>query len=170
MDRWQGKGFDTLIKIWGKIASLYPDWTLDILGGGKDANFNYLQGLAYENNVSNRVQFLGRKENVAEILKNSSVFVLSSRYEGLPMALIEAMSQGCACISFDCPSGPKEIITNNKSGLLVRDQDINGMKEALISVIENENLRESLSLAAKKEVQKFDPDTIVNEWEKLFLS
>lgn len=169
IDRWHIKGFDTLIKVWGTIAAKYPDWSLNIAGKGSEENVNYLKKIATKNNVSDSIYFLGFSKNIAETMQQCSIFVISSRYEGLPMVLIEAMSQGCACISFDCPFGPREIIENGKSGILVKDQDIAEFRQALITLMEDENLRYQLSVEGKIEAKKFDTDTIINKWENLFI-
>lgn len=168
IDRWYIKGFDNLIKIWGEISPLYPNWTLDIAGNGKDLNFDILKKIAEDNFVSQSVRFLGFQKDIHKLMKETSIFVLSSRGEGFAMVLAEAMSQGCACISFDCKAGPAEIITNNISGLLIKDQDLNEMKESLIKLIENESLRNNLSVHGRKEVKKFNSDIIVDKWEQIF--
>jgi len=168
IDRWYIKGFDTLIKIWREISAKYPGWSLDIVGGGSEDNMKTLKKIALENNVSNSVRFLGFQKDIDKLMQQSSIFVLSSRTEGFAMVLAEAMSQGCASISFDCKAGPNEIITHKKSGLLIKDQDFEEMKKALICLIEDEELRIQLSLAGRKEVEKFDSNIIVDKWEDIF--
>lgn len=168
IDRWYIKGFDSLIKIWEDISPLYPDWTLDIAGNGNEQNIKTLKKMAQDNSVSESIRFLGFQNDIHKLMQESSIFVLSSRYEGLPMVLVEAMSQGCACVSFDCKTGPAEIMTNNISGLLIKDQDLDEMKEALIRLIDNENLRTSLSIQGRKEIKKFDSDLIVDKWAQIF--
>lgn len=165
---WEIKGFDTIIKIWGNIAPTFPEWTLDIAGNGNETNFNYLKQLTKENNVENSVNFLGFRKDIDQLMRESSIFCLSSRREGFPMVLIEAMSQGCASVAFNCRTGPGEIITNGISGILVQDQDAAGMENALISVMINEDLRQKLTRGGKKEVKKFDVNLIVDKWEVLF--
>ncbi len=166
--RWRYKGFDSLIEIWSGIAPRYPEWTLEIAGGGKEAGFEYLRNIAAMNGVEDRVNFMGFIGNIGEVMRGSSIFVLSSRYEGLPMALVEAMSQGCACVSYDCTNGPREIIVDEKSGLLVADQNKEELKKALIRVIEDGQLRERLSREGRQEAKKFEPDAIADKWEELF--
>jgi glycosyltransferase involved in cell wall biosynthesis len=170
INRWHIKGFDNLIKIWSKISSKYPDWTLDIAGEGNEENMNILKTIVQDNNVSNSVRFLGFQKEIDKVMRTSSIFVLSSRYEGFPMVLAEAMSQGCACVCFDCNTGPKEMISDNESGILVKNQDNEAMKSALIRLIEDENLRETLSINARKEIKRYNPDIIVDKWESLFFS
>lgn len=169
LNRWYIKGFDNLIRVWRDISPLYPDWTLDIAGNGNEASVNTLKKMAQDNNVLSTVRFIGFQKEIDSIMKKSSIFVLSSRYEGLPMVLAEAMSQGCACVSFDCKAGPAEIMTNNISGLLVKDQDLKDMKNSLINLINDEDLRNQLSIEGRKEVEKFNSEIIVDRWESIFL-
>ncbi len=170
VSRWYIKGFDNLIRIWSDIAPLYLEWTLDIAGGGKEADFDYLKNIATTNGIEDRVNFMGFVDNIDDVMRQSSIFALSSRHEGFPMALIEAMSQGCACISYDCKTGPGEIIVNEKSGLLVADQNKEELKKALVRLIENEELREDISIEGRRKTKKFDPNVIVDKWEELFMS
>ncbi|MDD4781922.1 MAG: glycosyltransferase family 4 protein [Tissierellia bacterium] len=168
IDRFHGKGFDSLIKIWGKIANKYPEWKLLIAGGGNDENIRKLRELANEYNVNSQFELLGQVKNLDERFRESSIFVLSSRYEGFGMVLIEAMSQGCACISFDCTAGPREIINNNVDGILVEDQNMDAMTLALSDLIENEDKRERLATEAIKSVDRFSVKNIADKWERLF--
>ena len=116
------------------------------------------------------VVLLGFQKDMQQLLKQSSIFILSSKNEGLPMVLLEAMSQGCACISFDCISGPKEIITHNESGLLIEDQNWEEMTTSLDKLISDEALRSQFSKSALKEAERFTPTVIVDKWEDLFKS
>ena len=100
------------------------------------------------------------------LLQNSSVFILTSRNEGLPMALIEAMSQGCACIAFDCKTGPADIITNNVDGILVKDQDIKGMTQGLSLLLSREDKRNFYSKNAVNSSVQFTQKIIIDKWEE----
>lgn len=168
IDRWKHKGFDNLIKVWGNVSSKFPDWKLQIAGNGKEENFEFLRKIAQDNDVEHSVEFLGFQSNLDQLLQQKSIFVLSSRYEGLPMILIEAMSQGASCIAFDCKTGPNEIIIHNESGLLVEDQNMEEMEKSLVRLISDEALRNKLSEGGLKEAEKFSVDKIVDKWEALF--
>lgn len=168
IDRWSGKGFDTLIKIWGKVSPKHPGWVLEIAGNGTEESFNHLKSVVKEMNVENTVIFLGFQEEIDKLLQFSSIFVLSSKYEGFGMVLTEAMSQGCACISYNCIAGPNEIITHNKSGLLVEDQNMEEMEIILGQLIADDDLRLRLSEGGLKEVERFTPKMIIDKWERLF--
>lgn len=166
--RYHIKGFDNLIKIWGGIAHKYPDWKLLIAGNSNESSLSYLESLAQRYNILHQIEFLGPVHSLDNILRESSIFVLSSRYEGFGMVLIEAMSQGCACISFDCISGPGEIITNNVDGILVPDQNMKEMEKSLSDLIEDKSKRLLLANNAIKSVNRFSVENIVNKWEVLF--
>lgn len=167
LDRYPHKGFDNLITIVKPILEKYPEWSLKIVGGG-DNGMTFLKKLAKEHNLSNRVIFTGFRNDVNQIMRNSEIFILSSRFEGLPMVLLEAMSQGMSCISYNCKTGPSDIIKNNINGLLIKDQDINMMREGLVSLIENESLRENISGKAIKSLDKYSMENIGLKWEELF--
>lgn len=164
VDRWETKGFDLLIKAWGKISCNYPEWKLLIAGKGSEHSMEILKGLVRSNNCIN-VEFLGFRKDIAEIMQESSIFTLSSRFEGLPMALLEAMQAGCCCVSFDCETGPNEIIRNRETGLLVPAQNVDKLSEALESVIANKELRERYSAKAGFSVHsKYGEDYVMNRW------
>lgn len=168
IDRWKIKGFDLLIKAWGMISCRYPDWKLLIAGKGSEKSKKILSDLAHSNNCIN-VEFLGFRKDIATIMQESAIFALSSRFEGLPMALLEAMQAGCSCVSFDCETGPNEIIRNNEDGLLIPAQDVEKFSNALAQLIRDEKLRESFSFKARSSVYiKYSEDYVMNRWKILF--
>lgn len=168
VDRWKTKGFDLLIKSWGKICHKYTDWSLQIAGKGSEKSMEYLRTLVHNNSCTN-VEFLGFRNDISQIMQQSSVFALSSRFEGLPMALLEAMQAGCCCVSFDCETGPNEIIKNEVDGLLVPALDVEKFSDALDKVLSNHTLRESFSRKAQQSVlAKYSEDYVMNRWKILF--
>jgi glycosyltransferase involved in cell wall biosynthesis len=168
IDRWEPKGFGLLIKICGNIFQSHEGWTLQIVGGGREENFDKLKKIASQYNVAESVSFLGLRKDVDKILQESSIYALTSRFEGFPMALVEAMSQGCACVSFNCPSGPSEIITNDYDGLLVKNQDAIALEEKLSLLIQDKELRNRLASNARKSIERFSVDKVLLRWEELF--
>lgn len=167
LDRYHGKGFDTLIQVFAMLAPMYRDWNLDILGGGSLESQLFLKKVIVENRVENQVHLLGYSNNVASVMREHAIFVLSSRFEGLPMVLIEAMSQGCACISYDCVSGPKEIICHNVDGLLIEDQNKEKLKEGIEYLMSHPEERVRLAQNAIQNIQRYSVDKIVDQWELL---
>ena len=162
--RWQVKGFDLLIMAWAEIAKSHTDWKLLFVGAIDD---NKISEMVKSYNIRNQVDFQGWTDDIAKVLQTKSIYVLSSRREGFPCSLLEAMSQVCACIAFDCKTGPNEIITNGKNGLIARDGDVEDLKEKMQLLIENTNLRQLLSASAVEDVKRFNIDEIMRQWDKL---
>ena len=164
---WQIKGFDNLIKSWCKICDDFPDWTLKIAGSVDKDSSNYLKEIIKQNK-GNNIEFLGFRSDVYDLMSKSEVYVLSSRREGLPMTLIEAMSKGCCCVAFDIETGPADIIDHEKNGILVNNQDINALADSLSRVMDDEKLRRKLSVAAPSGVQQFEVWNVIKRWDFLF--
>lgn len=160
--RWYNKGIDILLKAWAKISNHNPDWELEIMG---DFNTNDLP--IELQNMTGQALWLGWKNNVSEVLRTKSIFILASRFEGCPNSLIEAMSQGCACIGTNCEGGINEIISNGKSGLLAKNGDIDDLAAKIQLLIDDEQLRQKLSTGAIEEVKRFDNYLIMNQWDEL---
>lgn len=163
---WKIKGFDNLLRCWGNLCDRFPDWTLSIVGKGDSESMCYLQSIIKEHNCKN-VVFLGFRKDVREIMQASAIFCLSSRFEGLPMVLIEAMEAGCCCVAFDCKTGPKEIIKKD-CGLLVENQNIEDLATKLSLVMSDSELRNRYSKNASKSIKDYSIDRIVNRWNILF--
>lgn len=160
------KGYDRLLQAWAKVTKNHPDWELDIYG--KKEPKEQLEALANALHIQSSVHFYEPTSFIQERYLNSSLFVLSSRFEGFGMVLIEAMACGLPCVSFDCPYGPKDIISHNRDGLLVENNDIEGLSNALQQLIADDQLRKKMGRNAKVNVQRFLPETILAQWESLF--
>lgn len=165
---WVHKGFDNLIRAYGPIAEKYPDWDLDIAGFGRQEDYDYLNSIADEYHVRNRIHFLGFCSNMQEIMKRHSIFVLSSRIEGFPMVLTEAMCMGCVPVCYDVITGPSEIITAGEDGVLVENQNIEALTKSIEKVIKDKNLRLNYGRNAIENIKRLNPSVICVEWEKLF--
>ena len=165
--RWHVKGFDMLILAWAKIVPLHPDWKLQFIGANNDS---LIRDLTKDFGLEKQVEFLGWTDEIDKILRSKSIYVLSSRNEGFPNSLIEAMSQGCACVAFDCKTAPNEIITDGVSGILARNGDIDDLTTKVRLLIEDEQLRRRLASAATEEVRKFEKDKIMRLWDELIQS
>ncbi|MEP3836586.1 MAG: glycosyltransferase family 4 protein [Algibacter sp.] len=162
------KGYDRLLKSWQIVHEKFPDWTLKIYG--TISKKEKLDTLANTLNIQNSVKFYPPVKNIKDKYKEASIYVLSSRYEGFGMVLTEAMAYGVPCVAFNCPYGPSDIITDKKNGLMVKNGDINGLAEGVISLINNENLRKSMGESAKIDVKRYFPEKIVAQWNDLFNS
>jgi glycosyltransferase involved in cell wall biosynthesis len=164
LEVWHYKGFDILIKAWGKISKKYPDWILNIAGAG---NQKSLKELAIQSNVDKQIHFLGFVEMLPEYRK-SSIFVLSSRYEGFGMVLTEAMSQGCACIACDYKGRQREIIENDSQGIICPPENIDALADAIEKMIINEDYRNKCSINAIERSHYYSVKNITTKWEKIF--
>jgi glycosyltransferase involved in cell wall biosynthesis len=160
------KGYDLLLQTWQIVHDKCPDWELEIYGK-KDLSFNF-EELACNLRLEKNIYFLDPEKNIIKKYLDSSIYVMSSRYEGFGMVLIEAMACGVPCVSFDCNYGPSDIIHNNLDGFIVEKENTQALAEKLILLIENENLRLKMGKEAKKSVQRYMPKEIVAEWDILF--
>ena len=160
------KGYDLLLQAWSEVETLYLDWTLDVYGQGDQTGYRQLMSdLGID---TNRCHLNGAVEDVVGVYQNSSVFVLSSRFEGFGMVLVEAMACGLPVVSFDCPAGPDEIITDGYDGLLVPAGDVHALAEKLTMLMADENLRHRLAYQARQSSERYDMANIAKQWQKLF--
>lgn len=166
LDRYYQKGFDNLIPLVASVLKSNPEWTLKIIGSGNQG-FTLLKNLAKVHDVSDRIVFTGQVKNVRDLLADAEIFMLPSRFEGLPMVLLEAMSQGTACISYNCISGPSDIITNDVNGILVEDQNHDKMAKKLDLLIQSTELRNRFQKEAPKALAKYAINTVGKNWEDL---
>lgn len=160
------KKFDVLISVFSRIRKKYPDWKLEIYGKGPLQD--ELQNQISELNLTNSCFLKGITDDVNSVLQKNSIFVVSSLYEGFSIVLIEAMSNGIACVSFDCPTGPGEIITNDFDGLLVENQNQDLMYEAIENLIQNKEKRLLLGKNAIESAKKYSIENVGKQWLNLF--
>jgi glycosyltransferase involved in cell wall biosynthesis len=162
---WQ-KGFDLLIPAFKQIVADHPDWQLRIFGSGERRD--ELRALIEEHHLYNHVLLMGHTTKLDEELAKASFYVLSSRFEGLPMVMIEAMTHGLPVVSFDCPTGPAEVITHGKEGLLVPPEDVDALAEAMREIMAGEGLRADMGAAALLTSHSYAPERVHPQWERLF--
>lgn len=159
------KGFDLLVEAWKLVADKHPDWSLNVYGEGNRAE---LEKRVNELDLTKSFMVNGRTDSIIEKYLESSIFVLSSRYEGFGMVLTEVMSCGVPPVSFACPSGPRDIITHGVDGLLVENGNIDHLAENICTLIENEDLRKVMGGNARESVKRFRKEVIMAEWKQLF--
>lgn len=159
------KGFDMLLFTWKEIYKKHPDWRLHIYGSGnRDEYIKLTKKLGIESAVFCE----GPVNNIEEKYLNSSIFILSSRFEGFGLVLAEAMSLGLASVAFSCPCGPKDIISNNIDGLLCENGNTNELASKICKLIENNQLRKDIGQKAATNIQRFSLENIMHQWDVLF--
>lgn len=162
------KGFERLIPIWAKVAPKMPDWKLEIIGGGDTEYKSYLQTMADNAGVHDSLLFLPPVKNMDEIYMNASVFVMTSKYEGLSMVLLESQSYGIPAVSFACKCGPRDIIENGVNGFLVEDGDVGLFASRLETLMRDAKLRKSMGAKAREKSTRFSEESIMSQWDVLF--
>jgi glycosyltransferase involved in cell wall biosynthesis len=160
------KGFDLLIDAYAKVHARHPDWRLDIFGHG-DLQPD-LEARIAAHGLTGAARLRGVTARLPEELSAAGMFVLSSRFEGLPMVLLEAMTLGVPAVAFDCPTGPAEIIENGSNGLLIRPQDTGALADGICELIERPELRARMRIAARESSARYSMPAVRDLWEELF--
>ena len=160
------KGFDLLLRAWKMVENKCPGWQLAIYGQGNREPYQQLaDSLGLD---STRCQLYGPTSDIQQEYVKSSLFVFSSRYEGFGMVLVEAMACGLPVVSYACPCGPRDIITNGVDGLLVEKENIDALANHLISIINNAQKCKTMSVEAQKKAKFYQMSQIANRWQLLF--
>lgn len=183
LDSWHYKGLDILFHSWSRIESKFPEWELQIAGwGSKQSTIDFVQQLAKDAGCENRIQLLGFREDIVNLYKESSIFVLSSRYEGFGLVLIEAMSQGCACVACDYKGRQREILSPEgvscsksqdsgieicENGILCEPENVEALAMAMDKMISDEELRRKMQENGIERSKYYSIDNTIARWEAL---
>jgi glycosyltransferase involved in cell wall biosynthesis len=160
------KGQDMMLEAWAEVTDRFPDWRLRLYGSGPDEEMLRLQ--AAELGLSRTVEFRGTTADVEGALNEASIFALSSRVEGFPMSVMEAMAYGLPTVAFDCAPGVRELITDESDGLIVPPGNVMEFADALARLMGDEGLRAKLGRNARQSVQRFSADMVMDRWEQMF--
>lgn len=160
------KGFDRLVDAWVEVARRHPRWELHIYGSGseKDALTDQVHRLG----LDGRVRLMGYTDDLLAKMAAASLYVMSSRSEGFPLVLLEAMAVGLPVVSFDCRNGPADIVRHARDGLLVPDHDVGALASTLCALLADPARRRRMGCAAVERARDHDLDAICARWEELF--
>lgn len=160
------KGYDLLLDAWAQVSDRRPDWRLRVFGTGEaEAD---LRRRCSELGLDDSVEFAGRTDDVPGALAGAAVFALSSRGEGFPISLLEAMASGVPCVAFDCAPGVREIIRDGVDGLLAPVGNTSALARQLSRLMDDQDLRDTMGERARADIVRFAPETVVRSWEDLF--
>lgn len=160
------KGFERLIEAWRLVAGKVQGWRLDIIGDGEERDM--LQSLVDAYGLGETVSLVPPTGDMPSVYRNASLVAMSSRYEGLPMILVEAQAYGLPIVSFDCKCGPADVVENGVTGYLVPEGDVQELACRLQELMENDSLRKRMGNAAFKASERYDEETVMKQWCELF--
>lgn len=158
------KAFDRLLHIWAAIDDK-KGWELRVIGDGEDRD--KLQKIVDDHALADTVSLLPAAKNIDIEYANASILAMTSHYEGLPLVLIESKSFGLPAVAFDCKTGPREIISEGVDGFLVLDGDMEAYKEKLVYLMNSDDARRNMQLAALSAAERYSPEIIVKQWMRL---
>lgn len=160
------KQYDVMLKIWKQVVEKHPDWILSIYANG--GNPEKLQKLAIELGIEKNFEVFPTTREVEKELTGSSIYLMTSKYEGFPLVLLEAMRCGLPVVSFACKCGPRDMITDGGDGFLIEPGDTNNFVEKINYLIENESKRKEMGQKASQSIQRFSEEKVMEKWLHLF--
>ena len=163
------KGWDLLIEAWSMVAADFPDWRLVLAGDGNEKSMHTIHQMIADRGVERQTFLIGYQSDLLPWFQRSAVYILSSRSEGLPMVLLEAMSQGCACLATDNNGRTADIITNMKEGLICQPH-ARSIAQTLFQLLNDDALRIRLQQGAIQRSHHYHPRLIIQLWERLIIS
>lgn len=161
------KGFERLIESWAKIANSYPEWRLEIYGDGDINYVSSLKKLIRHYGISSNTFIHPSTDKITDKMLDSRIYAMTSLTECFPMVLLEAMQSRMTIIAFDCPTGPRNIIQDKKTGCLVKEGSIKSYSDNLAKIIDDENLAQNLADNAFADIKKYDIETVMIKWNEL---
>lgn len=169
IDAWEVKGFDRIIHIWSKLAPKYPEWRLLIAGSGSDKKMAELKEMTKTSKVDGQMDFLGQVKDMQLLYSQTSIFALPSRIEGFPMVLLEAMSQGCVCCTFEMGGAVQEMMSPS-SGLIIKDNDELEFEKALTELIEQYPNYNEFQESGYIDAGRFTCEEFILKWDTILKS
>lgn len=160
------KGFDLLIDAWKIVHAKRPDWILRIVGSGDQ--YAALHEKVKRLDLEACIHFVATAPNLEVLYVNSSIYVLTSQFEGFGMVLLEAKSHGLPIVSFDCDCGPREVVRHGYDGILVEPNDTSSLSGAILDLIQNDSKRLTFGERASLD-DRFDMERVLKKWLDLFV-
>ena len=160
------KNFDSLIRAYSLVATRFPNWNLAIFGEGNERTS--LEMTIKQRGLCHSIHLMGQTPNIPMELLSSSIFALSSRFEGFGLAILEAMNYGLPIVSYACPFGPRDIIRDGVDGFLVPTGNETMLAERICQLIEDKNLRRKMGAAARERAKEFSLEKVIPMWTNLF--
>lgn len=161
------KNFEAAVDVAESVLSKHPEWEWDIYGQGEE--FDTLNALIREKGINRKMHFLGQVSNIYEKYSKYAFMVMTSRYEGFPMTLLEGIGNGLPLVSFDIPTGPDEIIEDGVNGFLIPAFDLQAMKQKVNIMMDDANLRNKLSQGSINKINMFAEEEIVQKWKDILI-
>lgn len=162
------KAFDQLIEVWTLIHQDFPDWQLHFYGQDYLGTQQQLENLIEKYHLQDVIHFKGSVNNLTQIMTDYSIYAMTSETECFPMVLLESLSVGLPVISYDCPNGPRNILTKDEDSLLIPDKNIPIFTKKLKILMKNQNLRQKMGSKGIENVQRFSLDKVMAQWNNLF--
>jgi glycosyltransferase involved in cell wall biosynthesis len=160
------KGYDRLLPVWARIAPQRPAWRLEIYGAGEHEE--RLRAQIERLGIQDSARLMGRTGALFERMAEASVYVMTSRKEGLPMVLLEAMGIGLPVVAYDCPTGPRDVIAHGVDGYVVPDGDEDALAARLLELMDDPATRRRLGAGAIAKAAEYDASRVAERWEQLF--
>jgi glycosyltransferase involved in cell wall biosynthesis len=166
------KRFDVLIAIWGKFVAANPNshWKLQIYGGGEDAYVDSLKQMIINKKLTDHIFLMGSVTHINNIMQSAGLYLMTSAQECFPMVLLEAQAAGLPIISFDCPTGPRNIINNNHNGVLVENDNQEAFVSELQKLVTNEEDRTLLAKNGIVNAQNYTLEKIMTIWDRKIIN
>ncbi|TNJ46463.1 glycosyltransferase [Tamlana fucoidanivorans] len=162
------KGFENLIIAWKIVFEKNKEWIIEVYGNGEKKYVEKLNNLIISLGLDNNFFIKEATHQIEQKMQEASFYVMSSLTECFPMVLLESMSNGLPIISFNCPNGPKNIVSHNNDGLLIEDGNVEKLALAILNMIENEEMRKNFSKNGTLNVKRYNKQTIMKKWLHLF--
>lgn len=162
------KNFENLIDVWVLVVREEPDWELHIYGQGDREIISQLKSKIVSLGLEANIIIQNPTEDIIKTMLEYSIYIMTSHTECFPMVLLESLSVGLPVVSYDCPTGPRNIITDGKDGILVKNKNTKLLSEAVLVLIRNEKKRHEMGFLAKENSSKFSMDTVMEGWIDLF--